>query len=113
MTIDVVAPGLLSTLQDLGRSGFQHFGVPVGGAMDEWSHRVANLLVGNSQDEATLEMTLTGPSLVFRQPALIAITGANLSPHIGGHTVRQGTPVLMRAGAKLEFVRPVTGMRSY
>ena len=65
MTIHVVKPGALSTLQDLGRFGYQRYGVIVDGAMDEWAHRVANLLVGNRETEAVLEITLIGPSLAF------------------------------------------------
>ena len=113
MTIEVIKPGVLTTLQDLGRDGFQCLGVPVGGVMDEWSHRVANLLAGNPEGEATLEITLMGPSLQFAQDTLIAICGADLSPRIGEHSVPQRTPVLVRAGSQLQFGRRVTGMRAY
>jgi len=113
MNVDVIKPGVLSTLQDLGRVGFQRFGVPVCGVMDEWSHRIANLLVGNPAHEATLEVTLMGPSLRFTEAALIAITGASLSPRIGEHAVPQGTPVLVGAGSQLDFGRRVAGMRAY
>lgn len=113
MSIEVVKPGVLSTLQDLGRVGFQRFGVPVCGAMDEWSHRIANVLVGNAEHEATLEVTLMGPSLRFTETALIAITGADLSPRIGEHAVPQRTPVLVRAGSQLDCGRRVAGMRAY
>jgi len=113
MTIEVIKPGALSTLQDLGRRGFQHLGVPVGGVMDERSHRVANLLVGNPEHEATLEITLLGPSLRFQQVALIAIAGADLSACIGEHAVPLETPVLVRAGSQLNFGRRVFGVRTY
>lgn len=113
MTIEVIKPGVLSTLQDLGRVGFQRFGVPVGGVMDEWSHRIANLFVGNPEREATLEITLMGPSLKFTETALIAIAGADLSPRIGDRVVPQGTPVLVRAGSQLDFGRRVAGIRAY
>lgn len=113
MNVDVIKPGVLSTLQDLGRVGFQRFGVPACGVMDEWSHRVANLLVGNPEQEATLEITLVGPSLRFPEAALIAITGASLSPHVGEQAVPQGTPVLVRAGSQLDFGRRIAGMRAY
>ena len=113
MNIDVLKPGALSTLQDRGRSGFQHLGVPVSGAMDEWSHRVANLLVGNDESEATLEITLMGPSLRFGEAALIAVTGADLSPRIGEAALPRNTPVLIRAGSQLDFGKRVAGMRAY
>jgi len=113
MTIEVIKPGALTTLQDLGRRGFQHLGVPVGGVMDERSHRVANLLVGNSEHEATLEITLLGPSLRFQQATLIAIAGADLSACIGEHAVPLEAPVLVRAGSQLNFGRRVFGVRAY
>ncbi len=68
MNVEVVKPGMLSLLQDRGRVGFQRFGVPVSGAMDAWSHRVANVLVGNSDQEATLEVTLIDRASGSRKP---------------------------------------------
>lgn len=113
MSIQVSKPGVLSTLQDLGRFGYQRFGVVVGGAMDEWSHRVANLLVGNLEREATLEITLVGPSLKFQETTLIAICGGDVSPRIGERAVPQGRPVLVRAGGQLDFGRRESGVRAY
>jgi antagonist of KipI len=112
-SIDVLKPGLLSTLQDRGRFGYQRFGVVVGGAMDEWSHRLANVLVGNPQDEATLEVTWMGPSLRFNEAALIAICGADLSPHVAERAVPHGRPVLLRKGSQLDFGRRQSGCRAY
>ena len=68
-------PGLLTTIQDAGRWGYQHLGVPVSGPMDPASHRLANALLGNLPDAATLEATIIGPELRFEQDATIAITG--------------------------------------
>ena len=65
MNIEVIKPGALSTFQDLGRVGFQHLGIPANGAMDERAHRIANALVGNAATNATLEITLMGPTLRF------------------------------------------------
>jgi len=113
MTIQVVKPGALSTLQDLGRFGYQRYGVIVDGAMDEWAHRVANLLVGNRETEATLEITLIGPSLAFDESAVIAICGADLSPRIGDRDVPMDRPIRLRAGAVLEFGRRRAGCRAY
>jgi len=75
-SIEVAAPGMLTTLQDLGRHGSRSSGVGPGGAVDTLSHRIANLLVGNPADAAALEITLLGPRLVFPQGAWVAITGA-------------------------------------
>ena len=113
MTILVESPGLLCTLQDLGRRGHQHLGVGASGAMDPVSHRLANLLAGNPAGAATLEITLAGPSLRFETDALIALGGADLSPEIEGRPVHLWRPTLVRAGTMLGFGRPVQGCRCY
>jgi antagonist of KipI len=113
MTLQVEAPGLLSTLQDLGRRGYQHLGVGASGAMDEVSHRIANLLVGNEPGAATLEITLAGPSLRFTADTLVAVCGGDFTPRVEGLPVRRWRPVLVRAGALLEFGAAVQGARCY
>jgi antagonist of KipI len=113
MSIIVLKPGMLSTLQDAGRYGFQHFGVPVSGAMDFFSHRIANILTDNKTDEATLEVTLRGPRLRFERDALIALCGADLSPTIDGVIAPEGKPVRVRAGSVLDFGDSVAGCRTY
>ena len=113
MSIRIESFGLLTTIQDLGRRGFQHLGVGPGGAMDEVSHRLANLLVGNPAQAPSLEMTLTAPSLLFEGPALIALCGADLSPTIGDLPVPLWRPVVVGAGALLRFGRPIQGVRCY
>ena len=113
MSIQVIKPGALSTLQDVGRVGYQRFGVTVGGVMDEWSHRIANLLVGNDENEATLEMTMQGPSLLFKSTQLIAICGADMSPTINKQPVPQRRPVLVKAGSQLDFGLLRQGARGY
>ena len=80
--IEVIEPGLLTTLQDMGRYGYLHHGVPASGAMDTVALRMANILTGNPEDEACLEITLAGPRLHFHSPALVAISGADLSPSL-------------------------------
>ncbi|MGI4847899.1 MAG: biotin-dependent carboxyltransferase family protein [Janthinobacterium lividum] len=111
--IGVIKPGMLSTLQDLGRTGYQRFGVSAGGVMDETAHRQANALVGNAADEATLECTVLGPVLQFHATTLLAICGADLAPSINGLAVPQGRPVLLRAGTQLAFGQRRTGARAY
>lgn len=113
MSIRVLKPGMLTTLQDSGRNGYQHYGVPVSGAMDLFSHRVANVLVGNPGDEATLEMTLQGPRLEFDCDTLIAICGGDLTPMIGGTAVPEGKAVRVRAGSVLDFGACRSGCRAY
>ncbi|MBV7483816.1 biotin-dependent carboxyltransferase family protein [Bordetella sp. BOR01] len=113
MSIQVIKPGMYSTFQDLGRTGYQRYGVPVNGAMDERAHRIANLLVGNAPRMATLELTLMGPTLVFDAAATIAISGADLSPALDREAVPMNRAVDVPAGATLSFGRRQTGLRAY
>ncbi len=113
MSITVIRAGLLSSFQDLGRVGYQHLGVPVGGAMDSRAHRLANLLAGNSEDEATLEVTLAGPTLRFDAPGCIAISGAQLNPTLNQKPVPNNRPLIIRAGDVLAFGSRTSGLRSY
>lgn len=113
MSLRVESFGLLTTIQDLGRRGFQHLGVGPGGAMDEASHRMANLLLGNPDHAPTMEMTLIGPSLRFETESMIALCGADLSPTIGDQPVPLWRPVLVGAGSLLRFGRPAQGARCY
>ena len=80
-TIKIVNPGLLSSIQDGGRFGYQQYGMPVAGAMDLHSLKLANWCVGNDQNEACIEATILGPSIEFQSDTTIAISGANTSPH--------------------------------
>lgn len=113
MSIHVIKPGALSTLQDLGRLGYQRFGVSVNGAMDERSHRMANFLVGNPGAWPTLEITLTGPTLRFDVDVTIAISGADISPMLDGLPVDTGEAVLAERGSVLSFGERVYGARAY
>lgn len=109
----VVEPGLLTTIQDLGRPHAIASGVPPGGAMDRFAHRAANLLVGNSPLEATLECTLAGPALQVERACVIAVTGADLEPRINGIAVEMWTGVFVAAGARLTFGARRLGARAY
>lgn len=109
----VLAPGLLTTVQDLGRWGRQHEGVPVGGAMDTVSHRAANRCVGNPDTAATLEVTMQGPELRIERPATIAIAGADLEAMVDGSRVAPQTPIVVKSGAKLRFGERRAGARAY
>lgn len=109
----VIEPGLLTTVQDLGRVGFQNDGVGPGGAMDRLAMRVANLLVGNPESAAGLEMTLKGPALAFEDDALIAICGADLSPSIADLELPGWETVYVAKGSVVTFGRRVWGARAY
>lgn len=111
--IEVTKPGLHDAIQDLGRFGYQKIGVVAGGVMDPFSHRVANMLVGNAEKEATLEMTLVGPRLLFKEDALVAICGGDLAPTIAGMSMPMWRPVFIRKGSELRFGPAKAGSRSY
>ncbi|WP_210463063.1 5-oxoprolinase subunit C family protein [Rufibacter roseolus] len=113
MGIKVEKPGLLTTVQDLGRYGFQKQGMVVSGAMDSFALRLAILLAGNPENAAALEITLSGPSLRFQEDSLIALAGANLSPKLNGTPVPNHRPVFVRKDTLLEFGAPVQGCRTY
>lgn len=113
MAIKVIKPGLFSSFQDVGRFGFQHWGVPVNGAMDQDAHALANLLVGNSTRFSTLEMTLQGPTLCFQAKALIAIAGADLGARLDGAALKPGHALIVRPDAVLSFEKPEQGARAY
>jgi len=113
MSLSFIKPGLLTTVQDLGRPGYQKDGIIVSGAMDARALRVANLLVGNDEDAAGLEITLLGPRIRFETDQLLALTGAHLSPTLNGQPVGLNRPVWVRAGTELAFGAPVAGSRTY
>lgn len=113
MILSILEPGLLTTVQDLGRPGYQQAGLVVGGAMDATALRVANLLVGNPPTAAGLEITLRGPRIRFGDDCLLALAGADLSPTLDGQPVGRYRPVWVRAGTELAFGRPVAGCRAY
>jgi antagonist of KipI len=111
--MNILKPGLLTTVQDIGRYGFQRFGVIASGAMDPVAHRIANLLVGNSEFTPTIEITMIGPAIEFTQDSLVAICGGNLAPEIDGIPLRPWRPIFIKKGSILRFVKRVTGCRAY
>jgi antagonist of KipI len=111
--IEVIRPGMLSMLQDLGRFGQQHLGIVPGGVMDPVAHRLANALVGNALNEATLEVTLLGPELLFRETSLIALSGARFDALLNGQALPLDRPVLVLAGARLKMRQASLGSRAY
>ncbi len=104
---EVVHPGLLTTVQDLGRPGHRASGLPVSGAMDPFALRLANLLVGNPEGAAGLEITLRGPELLFAVDTVVAVGGAEFA---GVPTWR---PMAVRAGERLKFGECLQGCRAY
>ena len=113
MTLTVISPGPLSTIQDAGRFGYMNTGFSPSGAMDTYSMRVANLLVGNSPDDGVIEMTLMGMSVTFDCTSVIALTGADMSPKLNGADIPMYTSVEVNAGDTLTLGVANAGMRSY
>ena len=113
MSITVLSPGALTTVQDLGRWGHQRFGVPTSGAMDPRALRTANILVGNDEGEACLECTLLGPTLRFERGSVIALTGGDLGAMIDDTPLAPYRAVAVEAGQKLHFTTVRTGCRAY
>ena len=113
MGIMMLQSGLLTTIQDAGRRGYQRYGMGVSGAVDVHAYIYANILVGNRQNEAVLEVTLLGPKIEFTSNSVIAITGGDLSPAIDGTPMPMYRAVQIQKGSILSFGPPRTGCRAY
>jgi antagonist of KipI len=111
--LNVIKPGMLTSIQDLGRWGFQSRGVPVAGPMDSYSHRLANALAGNMVDAATLEVTLVGPELQFDDERVVGVAGAEFELTVTGRAVAPNTAFGVSAGSRLQFGRRLRGTRAY
>lgn len=111
--IEVMKPGLLTTVQDQGRWGYQSYGVGIAGAMDSFALTAANLLVGNPEEAAGLEMTLLGPTLKFRDKTPFALAGADLTPRLDGLPLSNWTTNLAPTGSILTFEGRKSGARAY
>ncbi|MGP4105615.1 biotin-dependent carboxyltransferase family protein [Virgibacillus sp. L01] len=111
----VLKPGVLTTFQDLGRTGYQKFGVPVSGAMDMFALQVANILVGNQRSAACLEVTLVGPQLEMTapDPITVALTGAGLEPKLNDNAIKMWRTFRMEKGDRLSFGKHQSGVRTY
>ena len=112
-TFEVVEGGFYTTVQDMGRYGYQRYGVPVSGAMDVYALRLANILLGNDEGSAALEMTLIGPKLEFLEDTTVALAGANLSPRLNGRPAPTWRAFRVRRGSLLTFDGPMVGKSAY
>lgn len=112
-SIEILSPGLQTTVQDLGRHGYGRFGVAPSGALDSFALRIANLLVGNSEDAACLETLLMGLRIKALADMIIAVTGANLQPLIDKRPLPMWHSHEFKKGEILSFLGPVSGCRAY
>ena len=113
MAIKVLKPGLSTTVQDLGRPGYYHIGIPLSGGMDRHALAAANLLVGNAEGAAVLEAVFMGPELEFTDDAMVAVTGAELPPKLDGVPRETWASFKAKRGQKLSFDFLKKGARAY
>ena len=111
--IKVLNPGLATSVQDMGRHGYYHLGIPQSGGMDQLALQAANLLVGNASDAAVLEATFMGPELEFTADAVVAVTGAAMTPKVDGAEQANWESFAVKAGQVLSFDYLKGGARAY
>ncbi len=111
--LEVIQPGLLTTVQDLGRRGYERFGVPVAGAMDPFALRAANALVGNPPEAAGLEITAAGPTLRATANCLVSVCGADMGLRVNGWPIPTWVSAFVRRGWRIEFSGQRSGCRAY
>ncbi len=109
----ILAEGMHSSIQDLGRKGYRSFGVPISGAMDKYSAILANKLLNNDEKLPVLEMTMIGPKILFEDHSLIVVTGADMSPEINGSPIKMNYVYEVKTSDVLSFGSHISGVRSY
>jgi antagonist of KipI len=113
MSLRIIKAGVLDSVQDMGRHGWQHLGINPAGVMDQFSASIANMLVGNDLNEATIELHFPASIFLFEQPALIAISGADFSATINGDAVPSSHAFIVNKNSLLLFQQPYRGARAY
>jgi len=111
--IKMLKPGFFTCIQDLGRMNYQEYGVPYSGAMDRYSAQLSNALLNNKVEAAVLEVTMTGPELLFNSDTCICITGADLSPLLNAENIKNNQLIQIKKGDVLSFGRLKYGFRAY
>jgi len=109
----ILAEGMSSSIQDLGRKGYRSFGVPISGAMDKYSAILANKLLNNDEKLPVMEMTMVGPKILFEDHSLIVVTGADMSPEINGSPIKTNVVYEVKTSDVLSFGLLLNGVRSY
>ena len=111
--IEVIETGLYSSIQDKGRFGYENYGVPISGSMDQFSSTLSNKLLNNKEQDAVMEITMTGPVLKFYNKTVISITGADISPTLNNNPIRMNRAQSIEKGDVLSFGKLKYGIRSY
>ena len=113
MSLKILKAGMLDSIQDSGRLGYQQFGINPGGAMDKYAVAIANILVGNNTDEAVIEMHFPAPAIFFEEPTMIALSGADFSANINGTPIPLNHAVIINKNTTLQFLTPKNKSRCY
>ena len=113
MSIKIIKAGVAATIQDGGRSGNRGIGIGSGGAMDLFAMKISNYLCGNEDDKAVIEINFPAPEILFKEDALISITGADLSASINGSAIPAWRTLFVKKASVLKFKQPITGTRAY
>ncbi len=113
MSLEVIRAGILDTIQDGGRPGYQHLGINPGGAMDRWAMQAANAVVGNAANEGVIEMSFPAATIRFNHSATICLLGANFSARVNGTPLPNGKLCCVPAGSKLTFAKRQSGRFVY
>ncbi len=111
--VEVLKTGLYDSIQDLGRFGFQHLGVPTSGAMDQYAFTLANSILGNQDNAAALEFTLLGPTLKFHSGTAICITGMQSNAQLNGQSIETNSVINIKPHDVLSFGQRILGCRGY
>ena len=109
--LEIIQCGFLSTIQDLGRSGYLQYGLAAGGAMDRYAAQLANILVGNNPHQTVLELTQSPHRFLVHRDCVVAFTGGGLQPTINASSLPLNQPLLLKAGSTLELLQPIAGFR--
>ena len=111
--LEILSPGILTSVQDLGRYGYGRYGVAPSGALDSFALRIANLLVGNRSDQACLEIMLLGPAIKALEDVVVAVTGGNLQPRRDKQPLAMWRSQILKKGDILSFNSLLSGFRAY
>lgn len=109
----ILSEGMHTSIQDLGRKGYRSYGVPISGAMDKYSAILANKLLNNDEKLPVMEITLTGPKILFEDHSLIVLTGADMSPELNGEALKMNFIYEVKTSDVLSFGSLKTGVRTY
>ena len=109
----ILSDSIQTSVQDLGRKGFRSFGVPISGAMDKYSAILANKLLNNDEDLPVLEITMTGPRILFEDHTVFVLTGADLSPELNGEPIQMNHAYSVSTSDVLSFGKMKMGVRAY